>query len=195
GGDLLNLFFDAPRAEPDLSCVDEMEAPEFFVPLFTTSIAPRLLLLAVEDEKKLAGPAAWGGISAVVSLFAFVILSLAPIGRRIDKRQPVNVSGARWSAWLAATFAMVAIATLGAAFAVTADASEILVIFGLAPWAWYGALAGLTAGLFGIAALVFTIRTRLKEKLPIGTLVGFLMTGFAAVGLSTFLLYWDLTPF
>jgi len=195
GGDLLNLFFDDPSAEPDLSCVDEMEAPEFFVPLFTTSIAPRLLLLAVEDEKKLAGPAAWGGISAVVSLFAFVILSLAPIGRRIDKRQPVDVSGARWSAWLAATFATVAIITLGAAFAVTADASEILVIFGLAPWAWYGALAGLTAGLFGIAALVFTIRTRLKKELPIGTLVGFLMTGFAAVGLSTFLLYWDVTPF
>ena len=195
GGDLLNLFFDDPNAEPDLSCVDDMEAPDFFVPLFTTSIAPRLLLLAVEDEKKLAGPAAWGGISATISLFAFFILSLAPIGRRIDKRQPVDVSGARWSAWLAATFATAAIATLGAAFAVTADASEILVIFGLAPWAWYGALAGLIGGLFGIAALVFTIRTRLKKKLPIGTFVGFLMTGFAAVGLSTFLLYWDVTPF
>ena len=194
GGDLLNLFFDDPNAEPDLSCVDDMEAPEFFVPLFTTSIAPRLLLLAVEDEKKLAGPAAWGGISATISLFAFVILSLAPIGRRIDKRQPVDVPGARWSAWLAATFATIAIATLGAAFAVTADASEILVIFGLAPWAWYGALAGLIGGLFGVALLVITIRTRLKKKLPIGTFAGFLMTGFAAVGLSTFLLYWDVTP-
>ena len=195
GGDLLNLFFDDPTAEPDLSCVDEMEAPEFYVPLFTTGIATRLGLIAVEDKKALAGPAAWGGLSIIVSLFAFFYLSVAAIGRRIDKRQPVDVAYARWSAWLAATFATSAIAIIGAATAVTADASEIFLFFGLVPWAWYGALAGLFAGLFGIAVIVLIIRTRLQKTLPIGTLVGFLMTGLAAVGLSTFLLYWDLTPF
>lgn len=195
GGDLLNKFYDDPNAEPDLSCLDEMEAPEFFVPLYTTAIAPRLLLIAAEDEKMLAGPAAWGGISVIISLFAFIVLSLAPIGRRIDKRQPVNVSGARWSAWLAATFATAAAAIIGAAVAVTIDASEFLVIFGLVPWARFGAVAGLLGGLFGIAVIVLTVRTRLQRTLPIGTLVGFLMTGFAAVGLSAFLLYWDLAPF
>ncbi len=195
GGDLLNMFFDDPNAEPDLSCLDEMEVPEFFVPLFTTGIAPRLLLIAVEDKKKLVGPAAWGGISVIISLFAFIVLSLAPIGRRIDKRQPVNVSGARWSARLAATFATAAAAIFGAAIAVTIDASEFLVIFGLVPWAWFGAVAGLFGGLFGIVVIVLTVRARLKRTLPIGTLVGFLMTGIAAVGLSSFLLYWDLAPF
>lgn len=195
GGDLLNLFFDDPTAEPDLSCVDEMEAPEFFVPLYTTSIAPRLLLIAVEDKKKLAGPGAWGGISVIVSLIAFIVLSIAPIGRRIDKRQPVNVSGARWSAWLAATFATAAVVIIGAAVAVTAEASELLPLFGLVPWAWYGAFAGLLGGLFGIAVIVMTVRIRLQRPLPFGTLVGFVMTGLAAVGLSSFLLYWGLGPF
>ena len=195
GGDSLNLFFDDPSGEPDLSCVDEMEAPDFYVPLYTSDIAPRLLLIAVEDEKKLAGPGAWAGISLLISLIAFIWLSIAPLGRRIDKRQAVNVSGARWSAWLAATFATAAAAIIGAAIAVTFETSEILVLFGLAPWAWYGAVAGLIGGLFGIAVIFFTIRMRLKAALPVGTLVGFLMTGVAAVGLSTFLLYWDLGPF
>ena len=194
-GDLLNKFYDDPNAEPDLSCVDEMEAPEFYQPLYTTGIATRLLLIAVEDKKKLAGPAAWGGISMIISVFAFLFLSLAPIGRRIDKRQPVNVAGARWSAWLAATFTTTAAVIFGVAIAVTIDASELLVIFGLVPWAWFGAFAGLLGGLFGVAVIVLTVRARLKGKLPIGTLVGFLMTGIAAVGLSSFLLYWDLGPF
>jgi len=194
-GDLLNKFYDNPNAEPDLGCVDEMEAPEFYVPLYTTGIATRLLLIAVEDKKKLAGPAAWGGISMIISMFAFLFLSLAAIGRRIDKRQPVDVGGARWSAWLAATFATTATVIFGVAIAVTFDASEILVIFGLVPWAWFGAIAGLLGGLFGAAVIVLTVRARLKGRLPIGTLVGFLMTGIATVGLSSFLLYWDLGPF
>jgi len=195
GGDLLNLFFDDPSADPDLSCVDEVEPPEFYVPLYTTAVVPRLLLLAVEDEKKLAGPGAWGGLSVIISLIAFLWLSIAPLGRRIDQRQPVKVPGARLSAWLAATLATVAAVIIGAAFGITADASELLVVFGLVPWAWWGSFAGLFAGLAGIAAIVFTIRTRMQERLPIGTLVGFLLTGIAAVGLSSFLLYWDLGPF
>lgn len=55
--------------------------------------------------------------------------------------------------------------------------------------------AAMLAGLCGIAVIVLTIRIRMQQKLPIGTLVGFLMTGPATVGLSPFLLYWDLSPF
>ncbi len=195
GGDMLNRFFDDPMAEVDMSCVDELEPPEFFVPLYTTSIATRLALIAVEDQKKLAGPVAWIGISTIVSLFAFFILALGSLGRRIDKRQSIDMPHARLAVWLSASFAMLAIIIIGAAAGVTADASEILLLFGMVPWAWYGAVAGLFAGLAGIAAIGLTIRIRLQRSVPIGTLVGFLMTGLAAVGLSTFLLYWDLTPF
>ncbi len=195
GGDLLNKFYDDPAAEPDLACVDEMEAPEFFVPLYTTSAAPSLLLISVEDKKRLAVPIAWGGISIVISLIAFIVLSVAPIGRRIDKRRPVSVDGARWVTWLAATFATAAAATIGGAIAATVESSELLALLGLVPWAWYGTVFGLLGGLLGIAAIVLTIRARLGRSIPIGTLLGFLLTGVAALSLSSFLLYLDLGPF
>ena len=195
GGDLLNKFYDDPTAEPDLSCVDEMEAPDFYVPLYRTGVAPRLGLIAIEDKKKLAGPGAWGGLSVLISLIAFIVLSIAPIGRKIDGRSAVAVGGARWSAWLAATFATASAVVVGAAIGMTIDASEVLVVFGLVPWARFGAWAGFLAGIFGILAIVLTIRMRLQQKLPIGTLVGFLLTGLAAVGLSSFMLAWDLGPF
>ena len=51
------------------------------------------------------------------------------------------------------------------------------------------------AGIAGIAAIYYIVRVRMQQKLPIGTLVGLLMTGIAAVGLSTFMLFWDLGPF
>ncbi len=194
-GDMLNKFYDDPTAEPDLSCVDEMEAPDFFVPLYTTSIAPRLGLIAIEDKKALAGPAAWGGLSILVILIAFIFLSVAPIGRLIDGRQAADASGARWAAWLAAFFGTATIAIFGAAVAVTYEASEMLLLFGLVPWAQLGAIAGVVAGLAGIAAIALTILARLMRKLPIGTLVGLLLTGAAAMGLSSFLMYWDLGPF
>ncbi len=194
-GDMLNKFFDDPQATPDLSCVDDMEVPDFFVPLFKTSVAPRLALMAIEDKKSLALPAVWGGGSVLIVLLAFVVLSFAPIGRRIDKREAVNTSGARWVTWLAAMFSLLAVSILGAAVAVTFDTSELLMIFGLAPWARFGAYAGLLAGLLGIAAVVMTVRVRMAHRLPIGTLVGFVLTGVSAVSLSVFLIYWDLGPF
>ena len=82
----------------------------------------------------------------IISVFAFLILSLAAIGRRIDKRQPVNVAGAHWSAWLAAAFATTAAVIFGVAIAVTIDTSELLVIFGLVPWAWIAHLPACWAG-------------------------------------------------
>ena len=73
GGDMLNAFYDDPAAEPDLACVEEMEEPEIYAPLFVSRVAPRLLAMAEEDEKQLAVPGAWGGGSLSVLLLAFVM--------------------------------------------------------------------------------------------------------------------------
>lgn len=194
-GEMLNGFFDDPAATPNLRCVDEMEVPEIYTPLFTTSIAPRLLLKVAQDKKSLAVPAAWGGISAIATLVAFIVLTLSPIARFIDKRPPVEMSGARVVAWLATFSGVAAVATMGAAFAVTYDVSELVVIFGLVPWARFGALAGVVAGVLGIVVLILTVRSRRARKLPIATLTGFLLTGAATISLSVFLYYWDLGPF
>ena len=97
--------------------------------------------------------------------------------------------------WLAAFFVVLSVAIFGGAFAVTYKASDILVLFGLVPWAKWGAVAGLLAGIAGITAVVRTVRAHLSQKLPIGTLLGFLLTGLAAISMSVFLIAWGLGPF
>lgn len=194
-GDMLNAFYDNPRAEPDLSCVDDMEEPQIWAPMFTTSLAPRLLIPLIEDRKALAIPAAWAGLSVLVSLVAFLYLTIAPVGRRIDGRQAAAAGSSRAAAWLTSFLAVTAIVTLGAAAAVTAEASELLLAFGLVPWARFGAWLGLLAGVLGILTVVMVIRTQASYRLPIGTLLGFLLTGAAAAGLAGFILSWGLSPF
>ena len=71
----------------------------------------------------------------------------------------------------------------------------MLLIFGLVPWAQYGAWMGLVAGVLGLVTLLATINARRHGPLPIGTLLGFLLTGTAALGLSSFMLMWGLGPF
>lgn len=163
-GSLLNKFYDNPNSDPDLSCVDEMEEPQIWAPMFITGLAPRLMVLLAEDKKALAIPAAWAGLSVIITLLAFLHLTLLPVGRMIDGRDAV-------------------------------DTSELLLVFGLVPWANFGAWGGLLAGLLGLGTLLATIRARLRMTLPIGTLLGLLITGAAAVSLSAFLLAWELAPF
>jgi len=194
-GDMLNLFFDQPAAEPDLSCVDEMEPPEFYVPLFTTTFAPRTLVRAMEDKKSLIVPAVWGGSSVLISALALLTLSVAPIGRRIDRRRASAAGWARTTAWLASFLAVVSVIIIGAAIGVTFKSFEALLLFGLVPWARWGAVAGLLAGVIGVTTIVVTLRSHPRYRLPFGTLLGFLLTGFAAVSLSVFLLIWDLGVF
>jgi len=194
-GDMLNKFYDDPTAEPDLSCTEETKEPQMWAPLFTTSIAPRLMVLMAEDKKKLVIPGAWLGVSALVLIIAFLNLTVAPIGRRIDHARAVPAGGARLYAWLAATFSVVSLGILGAAVAATTEAGELLAVFGLVPWAKFGAWAGLLAGLLGLVTVIATIRTRAESHLPLGTWLGFLVTGLAATAFSLFLLFWDLGPF
>jgi hypothetical protein len=107
----------------------------------------------------------------------------------------VPADWARVTTWLAALLVVISVTIFGTAIGVTYKSFEILPLFGLVPWAKWGALAGLLAGIAGIAAVVRTVRAHLSEKLPIGTLVGFLLTGFAAISMSIFLIAWGLGPF
>jgi pimeloyl-ACP methyl ester carboxylesterase len=194
-GDMLNAFFDNPTADPDLSCVDEMEVPKIYAPLFTTSIGPRLVVKAIENKKSLIGPGIWAATGILIPVIGFLVLTIAPIGRRIDNRFPAPAGWARVTTWLAAFLVVLSAAILGSAIAVTHKSSEILLLFGLVPWAKYGALAGLLAGIAGVGAVVLTVRAHMRHKLPIGTLLGFLLTGLAAISMSVFLIFWGLGPF
>jgi len=194
-GDMLNSFYDHPTVEPDLSCVEEMEMPQIWAPLYVSRFVPRMLVSFVEDKKKLAIPGAWGGGAALITLIAFLVLTFAPPLRWMERRQSVSAGGARLVAWLAATASVAAIGIMGAAAAVTADASEVLPLFGFVPWANYGAWCGIAAGVLGLLTLLLTFRARREAGLPGSRFVGFGLTGLAAVSLSAFMLFWDLGPF
>ena len=84
---------------------------------------------------------------------------------------------------------------LGAAIAVTAEASELLPVFGFVPWARFGAWAGLLAGVLGLVTLWAAFGARRRQALPGNPLLGFVLTGLAAIGLSSFMLTWGLGPF
>ncbi|MDJ0656676.1 MAG: alpha/beta fold hydrolase [Xanthomonadales bacterium] len=194
-GHMLNGFFDNPAADPDLSCVDQMEAPQFYAPLYTTGVGPRLAAMYLDDKKAVLGPALWAGVPTLILLLGFVILTLAPIGRLIDGRRATPTGGARGMAWLSTLLGLGALGVLGTAAAVTGKKSELLLVFGMIPWASYGAWLGVAAGLAGLVTLVMTLRARRGESLQIGTLLGLLLTGLSAVALSAFLLVFGLGPF
>ncbi len=193
-GDLLNKFYDDPEAEPDLACVDEMEVPDFLGTLYRTSAAARFAVLALENKDDLPKVASWGGASALGVVVGFLVLTFAPLVRRMEKRQPAPAEGARLATWAAATLGTAALAIFGAAAGVSYKLSEMLLIFGMVGWAAVGASAGALAGLAGLLALALTLRARRRVALPAGTLLGFLVTGVAAVSLSLFLVVWDLGP-
>lgn len=194
GGDLLNGFFDDPTAEPGLSCAEEMEAPDFIGPLYRTMFVPKLAVLALENEDNLPGVALWGGASVLFVVVGFIVLTFAPLVRRLEKRKPVPAGGARLATWGAAFSGTLALAILGAAAGASYALSELLPLFGFVGWGVYGAWFGMLAGLLGLVAVVLTIRARMADGLPFGTLTGFLLTAIAAVGLSTFLIVWGLGP-
>jgi pimeloyl-ACP methyl ester carboxylesterase len=194
-GHMLNKFYDNPTAEPDLGCLESMQEPQIYAPLYVTNIGPRLFGLFAQDKKKLAIPAAWAGISILIVLIAFLVLTFAPLIRWIDKRHAADAGRSRAYAWLSATVSIAAIGIIGGAMAVTAETSELLIFFGLVPWAQYGAWLGLLAGVLGLATLLTTLNARRQGSLPFGTLLGFVLTGSAAVGLSSFMLMWGLGPF
>jgi len=194
GGDLLNKFYDNPTADPDLSCVDEMEVPDFLGSMYRSSFGPKFAVLAARDKDELPKVAAWGGLSVFFVLVGFLILTFAPLVRRIDKRRPAPAGRARIATWVAAFFGAAAVCIFGAAAGVSYELSEILLLFGMVGWAAIGAWLGVFAGLAGVVALVLTIQAKRTLALPPGTLIGFLLTGLAAVSLSVFLQVWGLGP-
>ncbi len=193
-GDLLNKFFDNPNNEPDLRCVEEMEVPDFVGSLYRTSFGPRFAVLAMENEDDLPKVALWGGFGVVGVLIGFLVLSFAPLVRRLEKRKPVAAGGARLATWGAAFSGALALAIFGAAAGVSYSISEVLLVFGMVGWAAFGAWLGMLAGLVGVAALVLTVKVRLERGLPPGTLTGFVFTSLAAIALSLFLGVWGLGP-
>lgn len=187
-GDFITKFFDAPEAKVDTTCPDSMEAPKFTGRLYQTEGVKRLAVLASEDEKKAVLPALWFGVPALFLIIGFVVYSLAPIARLINRDAAAPTFGARPLAFATALLGAAAAAGLGYSIYATFDASEFLLLGGLLGFARWFAIAGLVAGLCGLGVLFLAVRARIERSLPIGTLAGLLLTGASGAALAAFLL-------
>ncbi|MEL6212143.1 MAG: alpha/beta fold hydrolase [Pseudomonadota bacterium] len=194
-GDFLTKFYDDPNAEVDMTCPDSMEAPKFIGEILPTRALAKLGIMASEDEKKVAAPAAWAGLSAIALLIGFFVYTLSPIARLINGNNALPTGGARPLAWVTALLGVVSLGGLGYAAYATSKASQFLLLLGLVGEARYFAGAGIAAGLTGLVLLWLSLRARINEPLPIGTLLGLVLTAFGGIGLASFLIKYGVTPF
>lgn len=194
-GDFLTKFFDYPDGELDLSCPESMAPPKFVGPLLETSAFTKLGTLGADEPKKLFKPIAWIGTSALILIIGTLIYNIAPVARLINGNRVLPTGGARQLAWITSIIGTSAVIGLAFASFATYDASEFLLLVGLLGWAKWFSFAGLFAGLLSIALLATTVRARLRETLPIGVMIGFVLTAVAGISLAMFIIYWGLAPF
>lgn len=195
GGAMLNRFFDNPQADPDLSCVKEMETPEMIVPIYESGFLPRIQVLQSKGKKKLLLPGLWLGLPLAILLTASLVLTFSPLLRSVDGRTAPSAGTARILAWAGSLVSITSVAILGASAGLAAEVSSGLVLFGFLPWGVFGAWMGLAAGLLGLWTIAATIRARGQHDLLFSSMLGYFLTGAAAIALSAFLLAWDLGPF
>ncbi|NWG92203.1 MAG: alpha/beta fold hydrolase [Parvularculaceae bacterium] len=195
GGEFLTKFFDAPNAKVDTACADKIKAPEFSGPLYRTKGLLKLAALAAEDEKKVAGPALWFGLPALVLLIGLVVYLLAPVARLINRSDTMPTLGARPLAFLTALLGATSVGGLGFAAYQTFEANELLLLGGLLGFGRWFAIAGVLSGIAGLGVLFLTVKARAQKALPIGTLTGLLATGASGAALAAFLLVNGFGPF
>lgn len=194
-GDMLNLFYDSPQRQPDLSCVEQVKAPEFIAPLMTTDLFAQLSLIATEDKNKLAKPIVWVGVSVLLLVIGLFVHSINWFINRTSEKNPVYVASARPLSWLASVTAVVGLAVFAAAAAATINVTETLILFGLVPWARYGLILVYMAGVMGLVVIYQIIQVRMKAGIAAHLLLGYSANGLAAVCLSLFFISWGVSPF
>ena len=168
-GDMLNLFYDSPQRQPDLSCVEQMKAPEFIAPLMTTDLFAQLSLIATEDKNKLAKPIVWVSVSVLLLVIGLFVHSINWFIHRTSEK---NLASARPLSWLASVTAVIGLAVFSGAAAATLNVTETLILFGLVPWAKYGLLLVYIAGVMGFIVIYQIIQIRMKGGIAAHLLLG-----------------------
>ncbi len=198
-GAFLTDFFDNPDPQSvDRSCAEGMEKPTFSGPLFLTDAPARIATMAGADTASLVVPAVWGGLSAAILVLAALIYTVAPVARLINQpdlgREAVPTRMARPLAWLTAVAGAASAVGLAVMIGLTFDANEALLLFGILPLGEHFLWPGLAAGVLGFVLLIVTYFSRRRTALPIGTLLGLILTGLAAIALALFYVSLGLLP-
>lgn len=193
GGDFMNAFFDDPAAPLDQDCIENGgAAARYIAPYFRTAAAPRGLVMADERRERLIAHATWAGLSAAISLIGAVLLLLGWCLRVLNGQRLRYAYGTRLVVFLAAAAGSAYAAGLAAAAYATSQVTEVMLLFGLLPWAmWFAWLAPLSA-LLGLIGLIMVWKQR-KRLYPTSWL-GLAPVCLAVISLAAAGLYWDLWP-
>ncbi|XBQ17087.1 MAG: alpha/beta fold hydrolase [Oceanicaulis sp.] len=199
-GPVLNAFFDDPDpAALDASCLEEGVAAPVYLDLAATDGPIKLAAKAADDPKKMVVPGAWAGASLLVLLLGFVMIPAGAAARLVD-RQPAteikaDLAAARWLGWLAAIAGLGFAALTGYGLWATSEVSMIAVIGGLHPDAAAAPWLALAVGVLGLLTLISLVMRRASGgSIRIGSLIGLVLIGVAAVALAAFAFVYDLGP-
>ncbi len=177
-----------------IECVDEgEEAAEFLAPYFRTSVAIDALALMGEDKDRLKQHGIWVGASAGLTLLAALFLPLAWVGRRINGSSVAAAGGSRFLVFLATGLGAAWLIGLGVATYVTSEITELMLLFGMVPWATWIAWLGPASVFFAVLALIQTWRSR--ERIPRGSRIGLMVSCLAVISLGVAGWVWSLWPF
>jgi pimeloyl-ACP methyl ester carboxylesterase len=193
-GDWMNTWYDDPSQPVGRECVDEgEEAAEFLAPYFQTTVAIDALALMNENKDQLKWHGVWAGTSAGLTLLAAFYLPLAWVGRRINRSPVKAAGGSRLLVFLAAGLAAAWLIGLGVAAYVTSEITELMLLFGMVPWALWFAWLGPLSVIVAVLALFQTRRNR--DRIPPGSRIGLLLSCLAVISLGIAGQIWSLWPF
>ncbi len=194
GGDFMNRFFDDPGAPLDRSCVDQGgQRARFIAPYFRSSAGARGLILSDRRPQHLRGHLTWAAVSAAVSLIGALVLLIGWCLRLFNGQRLRYAYGTRFVVFLAAAFGTAYAAGLASAAQATYQVTEVMLLFGLLPWAvWFAWLAPL-AVLLALIGLRMTWTQR--ARLHFSTRLGLILVCLATLSLVAAGWYWDLWPF
>lgn len=194
GGDFMNGFFDDPAAPLDANCIETGgQAARYIAPYFRSSAVARGLVMADDSEQRLRGHITWAAISAAISLFGAVVLLVGWCLRVFNGQRLRYAYGTRFVVFLAAAAGTAYAAGLASAAQSTARVTEVMLLFGMVPWAlWFAWLAPL-ATVLSLIGLVMVWKQR--ARLFPATRLGLVAVCLGVLSLTAAGLYWDLWPF
>jgi pimeloyl-ACP methyl ester carboxylesterase len=195
GGEFVTKFFDNPTGPVDRSCADGMKAPEFSSPLYETQGFLKIASAASARPETTLIFLLWAGLPAIVLLFGVLIYTLSPAARLINGAASLEAVGAQPLAFLTSLLGAASVLGLGFALAATMEANQFLILVGTLGFGRWFALAGLLAGLVGVVLFFATLKARARATMPIGVLLGLLLTSVSGAALGSFLAVWGFWPF
>jgi len=202
-GEVLTAFYDDPQQDLstlDASCFEEGPGAPEFVEYKTTDLPLKAAALLAQDEKKplmlasvLGGGSAFVLLMGVLSIPVGFAARMGSFGRARDLATGDGMT--RLLAFVTAAVGAAGLGLLGAGFGRAYSIAEESLVAGAAAPATIAPWLLLVSAVLGLVLVIRTVTMRLGQPVRMGTFLGFMLIGLAALGLFVTAYCWDLGPF